>query len=92
MTENQNNRSKDETRKSTAVFADYARYYDLLYRDKDYEAETEYVAALICKFHPSARSILKLGSVTGIHVSLLAEKGFTVHGIERSPEIKKKGE
>ncbi len=85
MTEN--SRSKDETPNSPAVFADYARYYDLLYRDKDYAAEAEYVAGLIHKFHPSARSILELGSGTGIHAALLAEKGFTVHGIERSPEM-----
>ena len=71
----------------SSVFADYARYYDLLYRDKDYAAEAEYVAGLIRKFHPEACSILELGSGTGIHASLLAEKGFTVHGIERSPEM-----
>ncbi len=69
------------------VFADYARYYDLLNRDKDYAAEADYVAGLIRKFHPSGRSILELGSGTGIHASLLAGKGFTVHGIERSEEM-----
>lgn len=87
MFENQNNRSRDEARNSTAVFADYARYYDLLYRDKDYAAEADYVARLIRRFHSKAQSILELGSGTGIHASLLAEKGFTVHGIERSPEM-----
>ena len=87
MSESQNNRSREKTQNSTAVFADYARYYDLLYRDKDYAAEAEYVAGLIRKFHPAARSILELGSGTGIHASLLAEKDFTVHGIERSPEM-----
>ena len=35
MTENKNNQSEDKT-ESPVVFADYARYYDLLYRDKDY--------------------------------------------------------
>ena len=29
------------------VFDAYARYYDLLYRDKDYAGEAEYVAAHI---------------------------------------------
>jgi SAM-dependent methyltransferase len=87
MSESQNNQSEKAIQNSTVVFADYARYYDLLYRDKDYAAEAEYVAALICKFYPSARSILEMGSGTGIHASLLAEKGFTVHGIERSPEM-----
>ncbi len=87
MTENQNNQSKDNTQNSSAIFTDYARYYDLLYRDKDYAAEAEYVAGLIRKFNPATRSILELGSGTGIHASLLAEKGFMVHGIERSPEM-----
>ena len=87
MTEIQNNRSGEKAQNSTSVFADYARYYNLLYRDKDYAAEAEYVAGLIRKFHPSARAILELGSGTGIHATLLAEKGFTVHGIERSQEM-----
>jgi len=87
MAEIMNNRSSDDKKNCTAVFAGYARYYDLLYRDKDYAAEAEYVAGLIRKFHPSARSILELGSGTGIHASLLAKKGFTVQGIERSPEM-----
>jgi SAM-dependent methyltransferase len=80
-------KSETESKPAMAVFADYALYYDLFYRDKDYAAEAEYVAGLIRKFHPSTRSILELGSGTGIHASLLAEKGFTVHGIERSQEM-----
>ena len=87
MTENSNNRSKEKMQNSKEVFADYARYYDLLYRDKDYAAEAEYVAGLIRKFHPAAQSILELGSGTGIHAGLLAKNGFTVHGIERSQEM-----
>jgi SAM-dependent methyltransferase len=87
MSEKQNNRSKDEVQNSQGVFADYARYYDLLYRDKDYVAEAEYVVGLVRKFHSLTGSILELGSGTGIHAFLLAEKGFTVHGIERSQEM-----
>ncbi len=78
-----NNANQD--RKS--VFADYARYYDLLYKDKDYEGEADYVAKLIKQYHPKAMSILELGSGTGIHAALLVEKGYRVHGIERSPEM-----
>ncbi len=76
-----------EIKSKTSLFADYARYYDLLYRDKNYAREADYVADLIHKFHPSAQSILELGSGTGIHASLLSEKSFNVHGIERSPEM-----
>lgn len=69
------------------MFKGLARYYDLLYKDKDYDAEAEYVTNLIQRFHPSAQSILELGSGTGIHASLLARKGFYVHGVERSTEM-----
>ena len=71
----------------STVFADYARYYDLLYRDKDYATEAEYVAGLIRKFHPSARSILELGSGTGIHASHLAKQGYEVTGTDISPDM-----
>jgi len=75
--------------KQSPVFNDYSRYYDLLYRDKDYQVEADYVAGLIHRFHPDARSILELGSGTGKHALLLAQKGFLVYGVERSPEMLK---
>jgi SAM-dependent methyltransferase len=68
-------------------FERYSAYYDLLYRDKDYDAEAEYVARTVRSFVPNARSILEFGSGTGRHGRLLAEKGFDVYGIERSPEM-----
>jgi len=74
-------------RDNAIVFDEYARYYDLLYQDKDYQAEADYVAGLIRRFHPEACSILELGSGTGIHASLLAKQGFSVYGVERSPEM-----
>jgi SAM-dependent methyltransferase len=87
MSEKQNKQSEDKQQIASSVFADYARYYDLLYSDKDYAVEADYVVGLIKEYHPAARSILELGSGTGIHASLLARKGFTVHGVERSPEM-----
>jgi len=82
--------SKEESGKrynASPVFDEYARYYDLLYQDKDYQAEADYVASLIRRFHPHARFILELGSGTGIHASILAKQGFYVYGVERSPEM-----
>lgn len=87
MIKRESNKRKADSQINRDVFVKYARYYDLLYRDKDYAAEAAYVTDLIRRFHPSARTILELGSGTGIHAALLTEKGFTVHGIERSREM-----
>lgn len=66
------------------VFDTYARYYDLLYRDKDYAGEAAYVAAHIRQHAPEAVRILELGCGTGAHAEHLARLGFTVHGVDLS--------
>jgi SAM-dependent methyltransferase len=68
-------------------FQDYSKYYDLLYKDKDYKGEADYIDRLIKKYAGNAKTILELGSGTGKHACLLAEKGYHVHGIERSAEM-----
>jgi SAM-dependent methyltransferase len=68
-------------------FRKYSAFYDLLYRDKDYAAEADYVAQKIRSLLPHARTILELGSGTGRHGRLLAAMGFDVHGIERSSDM-----
>ena len=69
------------------IFDRYANYYDLIYQDKDYAAEVEFVISQIQAFAPNARSILELGSGTGIHAILLAESGYEVNGVDISPEM-----
>lgn len=69
---------------TTPIFANYARYYDLLYRDKDYAGEANFVFDLIQTHAPQAKTVLELGCGTGVHASLLAEKGYSVHGIDLS--------
>lgn len=66
------------------VFDAYSRYYDLLYRDKDYTGEAVYVAAHLRCLSPSAPHILELGCGTGAHAEPLARAGFRVHGVDRS--------
>jgi len=69
------------------VFDSYAQYYDLVYQDKDYSAESEYIAACIHKKLPSANSILELGCGTGAHAEQLARMGYNVHGIDMSENM-----
>lgn len=70
-----------------SVFGTYARYYNLLYNDKDYAGETEYVNCLIRKHNPGAKSILDLGCGTGRHDLLLAQMGYEVTGVDTSEEM-----
>lgn len=69
------------------VFADYAHYYDLLYRDKDYAGEVHYVAELVRRHHPTAHTMLELGCGTGRHAILLQKQGYEVTGIDVSGEM-----
>jgi SAM-dependent methyltransferase len=69
------------------IFERYGEYYDLLYRDKDYEAETQYVLDILFQANPTTKTILEFGSGTGKHGWLLAGKGLRVAGIERSASM-----
>jgi SAM-dependent methyltransferase len=69
------------------VFAAYSRYYDLLYRDKDYEGEARYVDSLIQRHKQGPQRILDLGCGTGRHDFFLARMGHELTGIDRSNEM-----
>ncbi len=68
-------------------FRKYAGYYDLLYRDKDYTAEAEYIDSLVHRYGPGSRHILELGSGTGRHALLLAQKGYSLHCVDLSADM-----
>ncbi|MEE4216002.1 MAG: class I SAM-dependent methyltransferase [Xanthomonadales bacterium] len=67
-----------------SVFDSYARYYDLLNKDKDYSAETRYVAKLIDRFGSAPCKLLDIGCGTGRHAELLFDEGFDMVGVDRS--------
>lgn len=70
-----------------SAFQRYSEYYDLLYRDKDYAGETEFIVRHLRKFAPEAVSLLELGCGTGLHAQHLAAAGYRVHGIDLSADM-----
>lgn len=72
------------------LFNEYAQYYDLLYKDKDYDGEAKYIDALITKYHNKAKKVLDLGCGTGRHAEILSQYGYNIHGVDMSREMLKK--
>jgi SAM-dependent methyltransferase len=72
---------------TSSVFDTYSHYYDLLYQDKNYASETDYIQALLIRHGITQGSLLEFGSGTGIHGGMLAARGYDVLGIERSAEM-----
>lgn len=70
-----------------SLFGEYARYYDLLYRDKDYAAEVAYIHDILQQHCPAAHSILNLGCGSGRHDRLLSEKGYAMTGVDLSEDM-----
>jgi SAM-dependent methyltransferase len=70
------------------VFGNYSKYYDILYKEKDYLAEVEFIDSLIKQYAPGkVKTIVDMGCGTGGHALLLAEKGYSVTGIDRSEDM-----
>jgi len=72
---------------STKPFTYYNNYYDLLYRDKDYKRESDYVVEHLKSITPNASNILELGSGTGNYAKHFCESGLRVTGIEISQQM-----
>ncbi|ARV61251.1 SAM-dependent methyltransferase [Nostocales cyanobacterium HT-58-2] len=69
------------------VFGNYAHYYDLLYHDKDYVGEAQFIHRLVQIYAPDAENILELGCGTGNHAVLLAKEGYQIHGVDLSNQM-----
>jgi len=72
---------------SKNIFNAYSRYYDLLYKDKDYLGETAYIQSLLTKYGLKKGDLLEFGSGTGKHGCILSSNGHRVHGIELSADM-----
>ncbi len=70
-----------------AIFNQYATYYDLYYKNKDYKAEAQYVSRVIRRAVENPQTILEFGCGTGAHAVELIKEGFDVIGIDFSEEM-----
>jgi len=69
---------------SKKFFEVYSKYYNLIYKNKRYKNEVNYIHKLISKFNSNKKNILEFGSGTGSHAKFFLDKGYKVHGIEKS--------
>ena len=67
----------------------YSQYYDLLYSDKNYSGEVDYIIKLIKENSNEAKTLLDMGSGTGKHAELFCNNGYIVHGIDLSEDMLK---
>mgnify|MGYP006266371585 CR=1 FL=1 len=68
-------------------FRDYAKFYDLLYRDKDYDREARFVLDRLEAHAPRPATIVDFGCGTGRHARAIAALGVSVTGVERSLDM-----
>jgi len=62
-------------------------FYDLLYKEKNYESEANYIINKINKYTSETNTLLDLGCGTGKHCEIFANKGLKVTGIDISKEM-----
>ena len=68
-------------------FKEYSKYYDIIYKNKKYDVEANYIHELISKFNPNSNSILNLGCGTGNHDFLLQKLNYKIVGLDLSKEM-----
>jgi SAM-dependent methyltransferase len=66
----------------------YSKYYNLLYKDKNYYEEYVYIREIL-KRHggASGKDILDIGCGTGKHLKFFKDDGFTVTGVDLSKNM-----
>ena len=66
----------------------YSKYYNLLYKDKNYHEEYTYIRDLIKKHgNTGKKNILDIGCGTGKHLSFFKKDGYAVSGVDVSENM-----
>jgi SAM-dependent methyltransferase len=71
-----------------SVFGEaYAKYYNLLYKDKNYLEEYTYIREILKKHRVNRKNVLDIGCGTGKHLDLFKKDGFSVSGVDASENM-----
>jgi len=73
--------------KSDMSFRDYASYYDLIYKDKDYKKEVDFIEEIFGESKP--KKILEVGCGTGSYTRILLDSGYEVTAVDISEDMLK---
>lgn len=65
----------------------YSKYYNLIYKNKNYEDEANYIINLLKIKKLKIKKILELGAGTGAHAKYFFKKGFSIVCVEKSKEM-----
>ena len=68
------------------LYKDFAKYYDLVYSNKNYQKEANFIDEILKK-HTNGESILDIACGTGNHAKLLVKKGYKIMGIDKNKEV-----
>ena len=68
------------------IFDGYAKYYDLIYKNKNYVQESNYIHKIL-KLHSSKNNILEIGCGTGMHAICLSKYNYKIFGIDISDKM-----
>ena len=67
-------------------FKNYAKYYDFIYHDKDYDRECDFIENIF-ETTKKPKEILEIGCGTGSYTKILLNRGYKVTGIDISCEM-----
>ncbi len=70
---------------TVSAYREAAEFYDLLYGDKDYDAEVDRLVEVLAKYGVVRGDLLDVGCGTGAHALHLSQRGFRVDGVDIEP-------